>query len=87
MSEGISFNDDNARAVICVGIPFPQIKSTSIKANMNFNMEQRHFNRRNDFLPGNEWCSQQAYRAVAQVLGRCIRHAADYGSVVLMDST
>ena len=86
MSEGISFNDDNARAVICVGIPFPQIKSTAIKAKMDFNTEQRRFNRRNDLLPGNEWYSQQAYRAIAQALGRCIRHAADYGSVILMDS-
>jgi len=53
---------------------------------MDFNTEQRRFNRRNDLLPGNEWYSQQAYRAIAQALGRCIRHAADYGSVVLMDS-
>jgi len=86
MSEGISFNDDNARAVICVGIPFPQIKSTAIKAKMDFNTEQRRFNRRNDLLPGNEWYSQQAYRAIAQALGRCIRHAADFGAVILMDS-
>lgn len=86
MSEGISFNDDNARAVICVGIPFPMIKSTAIKAKMDFNTEQRRFNHRNDLLPGNEWYSQQAYRAIAQALGRCIRHAADYGSIILMDS-
>ena len=86
MSEGISFNDDNARAVICVGIPYPQIKSTAIKAKIDFNTEQRRFNRRTDLLPGNEWYSQQAYRAIAQALGRCIRHAADYGSVILMDS-
>lgn len=86
MSEGISFNDDNARAVICVGIPFPQVKSTAIKAKMDFNTEQRRFNHRNDLLPGNEWYSQQAYRAIAQALGRCIRHAADYGSIILMDS-
>lgn len=86
MSEGISFNDENARAVICVGIPYPQIKSTAIKAKMDFNNEQRRFNGRNDLLPGNEWYSQQAYRAIAQALGRCIRHAADYGSVILMDS-
>lgn len=109
MSEGISFNDENARAVICVGIPFPQIKSTAIKAKMDFNTEQRRFNNRTDLLPGNEWYSQQAYRyvrealttfidsfsnisshsfhrAIAQALGRCIRHAADYGCIVLMDS-
>lgn len=62
------------------------IKSAAIKAKMDYNTEQRRFNNRNDLLPGNEWYSQQAYRAIAQALGRCIRHAADYGTVVLMDS-
>jgi Fanconi anemia group J protein len=85
MSEGISFNDANARAVICVGIPFP-MKSMAVKAKIDFNTEQRLLNKRTDLLPGNEWYSQQAYRAIAQALGRCIRHAADYGSVILMDS-
>lgn len=85
MSEGISFNDANARAVICVGIPFP-MKSMAVKAKIDFNTEQRLLNKRTDVLPGNEWYSQQAYRAIAQALGRCIRHAADYGSVILMDS-
>lgn len=39
-----------------------------------------------NLLPGMEWYSQQAYRAIAQALGRCIRHAGDYGTVILMDS-
>jgi hypothetical protein len=43
-------------------------------------------NKRTDILPGSEWYSQQAYRAIAQVLGQCIHHAADYGSIILMDS-
>ena len=85
MSEGISFNDANARAVICVGIPFP-LKSMAVKAKIDFNTEQRLLNKRTDILPGSEWYSQQAYRAISQALGRCIRHAADYGSVILMDS-
>ena len=33
MSEGISFNDANARAVICVGILFP-LKSMAVKAGL-----------------------------------------------------
>lgn len=86
MSEGISFNDDFARGVICVGIPFPNAFSREIKMKKLYNEEQRRVCRRTDLLPANEWYCQQAYRAIAQALGRCIRHAADYGTIVLMDS-
>lgn len=74
MSEGISFNDDNARAVICVGLPFPSSFDRAIKAKKSYNEEQRKIRKNTHLLPGNEWYSQQAYRAVAQALGRCIRH-------------
>lgn len=86
MSEGISFNDENARGVICVGIPFPSAYSRPITAKKAYNDEQRKLNKRLDLLPGNDWYAQQAYRAIAQALGRCIRHASDYGTIVLMDS-
>jgi Helicase C-terminal domain len=86
MSEGISFNDDYARCVICVGLPYPNAFSRSIKAKRLYNDEQRKVHGRKDLLSGNEWYAQQAYRAIAQALGRCIRHAADYGTIILMDS-
>lgn len=86
MSEGISFNDENARCVICVGLPYPSFTDRAVKAKRCYNDEQRRINKNTSLLPGEEWYSQQAYRAVAQALGRCIRHGADYGVVVLMDS-
>ncbi|GMI02980.1 hypothetical protein TrVE_jg9717 [Triparma verrucosa] len=87
MSEGVSFNDNFARGVICVGIPYPSYYSRSTMSKKNYNDEQRRAPFNNMvLLPGQEWYSQQAYRALAQALGRCIRHAADYGTVVLMDS-
>ena len=86
MSEGISFNDANARGVLCVGIPYPNSFDRAIQVKRKYNDEQRKLNNRTDLLPGTEWYSQQAYRAIAQALGRCIRHAADYGTVILMDS-
>ena len=86
MSEGISFNDDNARGVICVGLPFPNSHDRTIKAKQLYNDEQRKLRHNTNLLPGMEWYTQQAYRAIAQALGRCIRHAADYGTVILMDS-
>lgn len=69
MSEGISFNDEFARRVICVGIPYPSSYERTIKAKKAYNDEQRKL-RNKTLLPGNEWYSQQAYRAIAQALGR-----------------
>ena len=86
MSEGISFNDDNARCVICVGLPFPNSFDRNVKSKKAYNEEQRKIRKKNNILPGLDWYSQQAYRAIAQALGRCIRHGADYGAIVLMDS-
>lgn len=73
MSEGISFNDDNARGVICVGLPFPNSYDRTIKAKQLYNDEQRKLRGNTNLLPGMEWYSQQAYRAIAQALGRCVR--------------
>ena len=86
MSEGVSFNDDYARGVICVGLPLPNAYDMSIKAKKSYNNEQRRLRNRNNLLPGDDWYQQQAYRAIAQALGRCIRHAGDYGTIVLLDS-
>jgi len=85
MSEGISFNDNNARGVICIGLPLPSAFALNVKVKMNYNDEQRKLRNRTDLLPGREWYNQQAYRAIAQALGRCIRHAADYGAIFLLD--
>lgn len=69
MSEGVSFNDDFARCVICVGVPFPNSFDRSVSAKMAYNNEQRKLRNR-DILSGNEWYTQQAYRALAQAIGR-----------------
>lgn len=37
-------------------------------------------------LPGWEWYQIQAYRALNQALGRCIRHRNDWGAILLVDS-
>jgi Rad3-related DNA helicase len=36
-------------------------------------------------LSGNDWYRQQAFRALNQAVGRCIRHKNDYGAVVFLD--
>jgi hypothetical protein len=38
------------------------------------------------WLSGEAWYAQQAFRALNQALGRCIRHRHDYGTLLLVDS-
>jgi Fanconi anemia group J protein len=84
MSEGISFNDNYCRAVFCVGIPFPSTKDLKIQLKMKYNSNRSVVD--SDYLNGNYWYSLQAFRAVNQALGRCIRHLKDYGALFLIDS-
>jgi len=84
MSEGVSFDDDYARGVICVGIPFPNLKEERLvqkRACNDFWLAQRQ-----NTVSGDLWYECRALQAVAQALGRCIRHPKDFGALVLLDS-
>ncbi|CAN9511201.1 unnamed protein product [Ophioblennius macclurei] len=82
VSEGLDFTDDNARAVVTVGIPFPNIKDLQVELKMKYN--DQHCSSRG-VLPGHCWYEIQAYRALNQALGRCIRHRNDWGALILVD--
>ncbi|XP_069578846.1 Fanconi anemia group J protein isoform X1 [Brachyistius frenatus] len=82
VSEGLDFTDDNARAVLTIGIPFPNIKDLQVELKMKYN--DQHCKSRG-LLPGNRWYEIQAYRALNQALGRCIRHKNDWGALILVD--
>uniref|UniRef100_A0AAX7T3F8 DNA 5'-3' helicase n=1 Tax=Astatotilapia calliptera TaxID=8154 RepID=A0AAX7T3F8_ASTCA len=82
VSEGLDFTDDNARAVVAVGIPFPNIKDLQVELKMKYN--DLHSKSRG-LLPGSRWYEIQAYRALNQALGRCIRHRNDWGALILVD--
>ena len=36
-------------------------------------------------LDGDAWYRQQAFRALNQAVGRCVRHRADFGAILLAD--
>ncbi|XP_041436852.1 BRCA1 interacting helicase 1 L homeolog isoform X2 [Xenopus laevis] len=82
VSEGLDFSDNNARAVVTVGIPFPNIKDLQVELKRKYN-DQHAKNR--GLLPGSQWYEIQAYRALNQALGRCIRHKNDWGALILVD--
>ncbi|KAJ8600177.1 hypothetical protein CTAYLR_001949 [Chrysophaeum taylorii] len=71
-SEGINFKDDQCRLVICVGIPFPPPEPQII--------------RKREYDGHNNNYTAQAFRALNQAIGRCLRHKDDYGAVILIDS-
>ncbi|XP_076816262.1 regulator of telomere elongation helicase 1-like [Clavelina lepadiformis] len=84
VSEGLDFANDNGRAVIIIGIPFPPWKDPKVKLKMSFLDDLKRTGAQYT-INGNEWYRQQACRAVNQAIGRVIRHRYDYGSIILCD--
>ncbi|CAO3578742.1 unnamed protein product [Absidia cylindrospora] len=83
VSEGIDFNNNNCRAVVATGIPYPMWKDTKVILKRSYN--DIRWRENNAFLTGDQWYNIQAFRAVNQALGRCIRHRNDWGSILLLE--
>lgn len=86
LSEGIDFPDGMCRAVIMIGIPYPNIKDPFIIEKKN-HLDQivcRSSNK-NQAIRGEEWYFMGTIRSINQALGRVIRHASDYGMIFLVD--
>lgn len=82
VSEGLDFSDRNARGVLIVGIPFPNLKDSKVEAKKRYNDNGA---KSLGLLTGGQWYEQQAFRALNQALGRCIRHKNDWGAILLAD--
>ena len=83
ISEGVDFADNSARAVITIGIPFPNFKSTEVTDKRLYN---DRFTKERGLLSGQDWYTIQAFRAVNQALGRCLRHINDWGAILMIES-
>ncbi|MEX2704188.1 MAG: helicase C-terminal domain-containing protein [Candidatus Freyrarchaeum guaymaensis] len=79
LSEGQNFPDEAGRAVILVGVPYPNTKDPRVKA-------QREYYERKQKGMGSKWYLDQAFNAVNQSLGRVWRHKSDYAIGILLDS-
>ena len=82
VSEGLDFADENARTVINVGIPYPAFKDPRVTLKKEYNDRNC---KNGSLLPGMQWYETQAFRAMNQALGRCIRHRNDWGAVIFLD--
>ena len=77
-SEGIDFSDDNARMVICLGIPYANYSDDKIRKKQEFlNNKEKNL--------GSKWYQADAMLNVNQSLGRVIRNKNDYGVMICID--
>ncbi|KAI7860453.1 hypothetical protein BDC45DRAFT_494473 [Circinella umbellata] len=60
VSEGIDFTDNNCRAVVALGIPFPNIKDIQVELKKDYNTKR--YNNGEPVLDGGGWYRTQAYR-------------------------
>ncbi|KAH9626953.1 hypothetical protein KSS87_005722 [Heliosperma pusillum] len=70
------------RGKIIVGIPFPNINDLQVAEKKKYN---DMYKCSKNLLSGSEWYCHQAFRALNQAAGRCIRHSTDYGAVIFLD--
>eukprot|EP00043_Microstomoeca_roanoka_P013105 m.128130 g.128130 ORF g.128130 m.128130 type:complete len:245 (-) comp15668_c1_seq17:2379-3113(-) len=66
VSEGLDFADDNGRAVIITGLPYPAARDAKVLLKKKFLDIMKA--RKQTSLSGNQWYNTQASRAVNQVL-------------------
>ncbi|CAG7693054.1 unnamed protein product [Allacma fusca] len=84
VSEGLDFTDDNGRAVIITGIPYSPAKDPHVLAKQQY-LNNKQSNGDRDCISGSSWYQLEATRALNQAIGRIIRHAHDYGAILICD--
>lgn len=88
MSEGINFSDELARAVIMIGLPFPNVFSGELIAKRKFIEESTIAKGESQYQAmenARNFYENICMRAVNQSVGRSIRHKNDYSTIFLFD--
>lgn len=95
LSEGINFKDNLARCILVVGQPYPSLKSSNLKAKMDYFSSEEFSSK---YLSGltttkssQRFSSQEYYESICikkvnQTIGRAIRHKNDWASILMVDS-
>jgi chromosome transmission fidelity protein 1 len=97
LSEGINFSDRLGRAVIAIGLPFPNAQGAEWKAKIEF-IEKASYNKLSESgklseqqckiqaqMAGRDFYENACMRAVNQCIGRAIRHRNDWAAILLVD--
>ena len=96
LSEGINFSDKLGRAVVAVGLPFPNANGAEWKAKVKHIEEVRYNQCKSEGKAESECrtaanhASREYYenacmRSVNQSVGRAIRHQKDYAAILMVD--
>lgn len=88
LSEGINFQDDLARAVVMVGLPFPNIFSGELiikRKHLEQKVIKKGGTKQDSLNAAREFYENICMKAVNQSIGRAIRHANDYANIYLVD--
>jgi chromosome transmission fidelity protein 1 len=97
LSEGINFSDKLGRAVVAVGLPFPNANGAEWKAKIQHVEQTKHASaiasggserdaKALGVAAGRDFYENACMRAVNQCIGRAIRHKNDYAAILLVDS-
>jgi len=84
MSEGINFSDGLGRAVVMVGLPYPNLHSPELKEKMKF-LNRTVLPDKDGKLAGQVHYENLCMKAVNQSVGRAIRHKEDYAAILFLD--
>ena len=87
ISEGVDFADKHARCVVVTGIPFANSSDLFVKIKRRFltTVSRNRPMVNGKPFTGDDWYKNEALRSVNQCIGRVIRHAKDFGVIVLAD--
>ena len=67
VAEGLDFADDNGRAVLITGLPYPPYKDARVELKRQFLDDQLKSS--NGSMTGQKWYQLEAFRATNQVRG------------------
>eukprot|EP00667_Euglena_gracilis_P032228 EG_transcript_48986 len=80
LSEGINFSDHLGRCIVVVGLPYAPPQDPLLKEKMAYLTTK--FGSKS---AGETYYENLCMKGVNQSVGRAIRHAGDYASIVLVD--
>lgn len=79
VAEGIDLSNEECRAVVVVGVPFPNLKDKKVEA------KKKYIDGKKGKINGRDWYLAETFRAINQGIGRVIRNVDDYGCIFLID--